>query len=71
MDALTYERLIAAREAEIAGLVEHLQEARATIARLERRVAELETVVADLADEAASGQPVVKHWATHDAHPTA
>ncbi len=69
MDALTYERLLAARDAENARLAEQLQDARATIARLERRVAELESVVADMADDEAENRPVRKHWS--DAPPTA
>ena len=62
MDALTYERLLAARDAENARLAEELQDARATIARLERRVAELEAAVAAAADDEADDRPVRKHW---------
>ena len=71
MDAIAYEQIIANREAENARLAEHLQEARATIARLQRRVAELEATVAEMADDASSGRPVHKHWSTSDPPPTA
>ena len=62
MDALSYERLLAARDAENARLAEELQDARATIARLERRVAELEAVLAAAADDEADDRPVRKRW---------